>query len=63
MTPDRTTVVLEIATDRRPIEGIVTAGTDTSRPFSGWVGLLALLGEIVDGPPASPHTPRDREAS
>lgn len=60
MPPGSTVVRLEIV-QVTPLQGELSVGDGPPHRFDGWVGLLAALGEIVDGlpGPAVPTTSRD----
>jgi hypothetical protein len=43
----RVVVQLEVASDHRPISGIVTASDGRGHPFSGWSELFAVLQKLM----------------
>jgi hypothetical protein len=57
---------LEIDGKQRPLHGRVAEAGGPSREFDGWLGLLTVLGSLLDGPapgaePSAPAThPRRR---
>lgn len=65
---DRTTLTLtvEIELDDDAFKGVASDDHGTSRPFSGWLGLIASIDEMVGAASARSHDqqsdPRGAEA-
>lgn len=47
-------LVLELAPNRRPVEGSVRWGRDEARAFTGWMELVAALESVLERTPPGP---------
>jgi hypothetical protein len=55
MDPHSLNIEIEVTVDDDEISGQVSDGAHAGRPFSGWVGLIAALDELLGRPhPAGP---------
>ena len=43
-------IYLEIDRNESPLQGRVTEAGASSREFAGWIGLLTVLGHLLDDP-------------
>ena len=43
-------ICLEIDPDEQPLQGRVTEAGASTREFAGWLGLLTVLGHLLDDP-------------
>lgn len=51
--PRTTTIALTFHVDGTEVHGDASDGDGRSRPFSGWVGLIQALDELVLAPPGA----------
>lgn len=64
--PNPARISLELDRGSDPITGCLRDENDSSQPFTGWIGLLAVLADTIPGAPALPATsnsPRDTEGT
>ena len=48
------TIRLEIDEQEGPLHGRIAEVDGTTHEFDGWLGLLTVLGSVLDGPPPAP---------
>ncbi len=52
------TINLEIDDEQGPLRGRIAEEGGTSHEFDGWLGLLTVLGCLLDGPAPAPSSRR-----
>jgi hypothetical protein len=58
MNPYSLNIEMAVTVDDDEISGQVSDGADPGRPFSGWVGLIAVLDELLGRPDPTGPDPR-----